>query len=142
MNSYVCDLISWRNKLEKVPSRPNFSYLSGNFSSSMARFYECLMMWYYKSISQLFGFKQLIRTPTRITNDTESLSNIIASNNCSYIKETTVVPCGIADHKLIGCVKKLSHMKFPEKTIKCRGCRSYDPPKPWTPARGWLELNL
>ena len=45
-------------------------------------------MWYYKSTSQLFGFKQLIRTPTRIANDTESLSNIIASNNCSYMETT------------------------------------------------------
>ena len=70
--------------------------------------------------------KQLICTPTRKTNDTESLIDIIASNNCASIKDTAVVPCGIADHKLIGCLRKLNHMKFLEKAITCRYYRSYD----------------
>ena len=43
----------------------------------------------FKSILQLFGFTQLILTPTRITNDTESLIDIIPSNNCASIKDTT-----------------------------------------------------
>ena len=41
MNWYVCNLISSRCKLEKVPSRPDFSFHSGNISSSIARFYQC-----------------------------------------------------------------------------------------------------
>ena len=42
----------------------------------------------------------------RITNDMESLINMIASNSCDSIKYTTIVPCSITDHELIGCVKK------------------------------------
>ena len=57
----------------------------------------------------------------RITNDMESLINMIASNSCDSIKYTTIVPCSITDHELIGCVKK--------KTIPCRDYRSYDPAK-------------
>ena len=38
MNQYACNLISSRYKLETVPSRPVFFYLSGNFSSGIARF--------------------------------------------------------------------------------------------------------
>ena len=83
----------------------------------------------FKSILQLFDFKQLIHTPSRITNDTESLIDIIASNNCASIKDTAVVPYGIADYELIGCVRKLNYMKFTEKTITCRDYRSYDPTK-------------
>ena len=83
----------------------------------------------FESILQLFGFTQLICTPTRITNDTESLIDISASNNCACINDTIVVPSGVADHELIGCVRKLNHMKFPEETITCRDYRSYDPAK-------------
>ena len=83
----------------------------------------------FRSILQLFGFTQLIRTPTRTTNDTKSWIDIIASNNCASIKNTTIVPCGIADHELIGCVREFNHMKFPKKAITCRDYRSYDPAK-------------
>ena len=76
----------------------------------------------YKSILELLGFKQLIRTPARIINDMESLTDIIASNNCASIKDTAVV-----DHEFIGCVRKLNHMKLPEKTITCRNYRPYHP---------------
>ena len=75
-----------------------------------------------KSILELLGFKQLIRTPARIINDTESLIDIIASNNCASIKDTAAV-----DHEFIGCVRKLNHMKLPEKTITCRNYRPYHP---------------
>ena len=73
-----------------------------------------------KSILQLFGFKQLTRIPTRITNDTESLIDIIASNNCASIKDSAAVPYSIADHELTGCVRK-HEMKFPEKNNYMQG---------------------
>ena len=44
MNWYVCNLISSRYKIEKVPSRPNFSNLSGNLSNSITRFNQYLMI--------------------------------------------------------------------------------------------------
>ena len=69
----------------------------------------------------------MIRSPTRITNDTQSLIDIIAVSNPAAIKDTTVVPFGIADHELIGCVRKINHIKFQTETIKCRDYKSYDP---------------
>ena len=85
----------------------------------------------FKSILQFFDFKQLIRTPTRITNGTEFLidSWSIASNNYASIKDTIVDPCGIADHELVACIRKVNLMKFPEKTITFRDYRSYDATK-------------
>ena len=69
---------------------------------------------------QLFGFTQFICTPTRITNDTESMTDI---------KGTVIIPSDIVDQELTECVRKLNHTKFPEKTITCRDYRSYDPTK-------------
>ena len=73
---------------------------------------------------QLFGFRELIRTQTRITADMESLIHIIASN-----KDITVVPWNISDNQLIECVRKLNQMKFPKKTITRKYYISYDPAK-------------
>ena len=81
----------------------------------------------FTSTSQLFGFTQF--PPNRITSDKESLIDIIASKNCDSLKDTTVVPCGITDHELIGCLRKFNHMNFPEKTVTCRDYRMYDPTK-------------
>ena len=67
----------------------------------------------------------------------ESLIDIIASNNCSSIKDITVVPCNISDNQLIECLGKLNQMKFPEKTITRKYYRSYDPAK-----RKRSEVNL
>ena len=83
----------------------------------------------FKSILQLFSFKQLIGRPTKINNYTESLIDTIASNNCASIKDTAIVPYGIAGHELIGCIRKLNHMKSPEITVICRDYRFYDPAK-------------
>ena len=43
MNWYVCNLVSSGLKPKKKPSRLNFSYLQGNFLSSIARFYYCFI---------------------------------------------------------------------------------------------------
>ena len=53
--------------------------------------------------------------------------DIIASNNCASIKNTAIVLCGIRDGEHIACIRKLNHMKFPEKIIACRDYRSYYP---------------
>ena len=66
---------------------------------------ECILLWNFnvnvlkrshyselKSILQLFGFTHLIHTQTRITDDMESLIDIIASNNCASVKDITIIP--------------------------------------------------
>lgn len=35
----------------------------------------------FKSITSFFGFKQMVKKPTRMTESTESLIDIIATNN-------------------------------------------------------------
>ena len=70
----------------------------------------------FKSILQLNGFKQIIKDPTRIDGNTKSLIDIIATNNLITIRNTAVIPCGIADHDMIGCVRKvLNKRPLPNK---------------------------
>ena len=77
----------------------------------------------------MYGFQQIIENPTRIDGDSKSLIDIIATNNNESIRETSVIPSGIADHDMIGCVRKVNFFKFETRKITCRDYRNYDPTK-------------
>ena len=81
----------------------------------------------FKSILNLFGMKKIITTPTRITNNTSTLIDIIATTHCQHIKTFCTIPSGIADHEMVGCVRKVNHIKYEPKTITCRDYRNYQP---------------
>ena len=78
-----------------------------------------------KSILSLYGFKQMIKSATRVTKETSTLIDLILTNNPHVIIDTAVIPISFSDHDLIGCVRKLNHQKFQPKTIICRSNRNY-----------------
>ncbi|XP_071944832.1 uncharacterized protein [Antedon mediterranea] len=52
-------------------------------------------------IMNIFGLKQLILTPTRITETSESTIDLILTN-CEYLHlHTSVFPCGFSDHEYV-----------------------------------------
>ena len=79
-----------------------------------------------KAIIRHNGFTQIIKEATRLTKDTRTLIDIIATNNPASIAATGVIPTSISDHDLVACIRKLNHRKFPAKTVKCRNYASYD----------------
>ena len=82
-----------------------------------------------KDIITVHGYNQLINTPTRITKESSTLIDIILTNNQSVISATGIAPLNLSDHDLIGCVRKMNHMKYQYKTITCRNYSKYDPEK-------------
>ena len=81
----------------------------------------------FKAILCLFGFKQMVDKPTRITESTETLNDIIEANNPANMIKTEVIPTSIGDHEMVGCVRKLNHASFKPRKITCRDYRSYRP---------------
>lgn len=73
------------------------------------------------------GFTQIIKEATRVTNESRTLIDIIATNRPATIADSTVIQSSISDHDLVACRRKLNHQKFSPKTIKCRDYKSYDP---------------
>ena len=70
----------------------------------------------FKDIMALYGFQQMVNQATRICESTETLIDIISTNNPESMKCTKVVPCSFSDHDLICCVRKLNHtFSHPEK---------------------------
>lgn len=80
----------------------------------------------FKDSLTVHGFTQTIKNATRITQSTSSLIDIIATNMTSVIKETTVIPITFSDHDMVGCVRKLNHVKFKPKQVNCRDYRKYN----------------
>ena len=66
------------------------------------------------------GFRQIFNTPTRVTDQTSSLFDLIYVNNNQNISYKTVIPTGISDHDLITCVRKVNNVKYESETIRYR----------------------
>ena len=54
-------------------------------------------------ITRLHGLTQLIKNPTRVTEDTSSTIDLIFVNNCHRIVTHGVQECGISDHSIVYC---------------------------------------
>lgn len=80
-----------------------------------------------KSIIQVNGLTQIIKKPTRVTKDSKTLIDIIATNNPANIVTSDVIATAISDHDMVACVRKINNKRFPKKVTKCRNYRVYDP---------------
>ena len=69
----------------------------------------------------------MIDQPTRITKETETLIDITLTNNPSSISSVIVHSLSIADHKLIGCIRKMYNIKYESKTVRSRDYKNYVP---------------
>ena len=58
-----------------------------------------------KSMFDLFGFKQTVLKPTRITATSKTLIDIILTNTPLNLIATDVIPMGIGDHEMVGCMR-------------------------------------
>ena len=72
------------------------------------------------------GFKQILNAPTRVTDQTSSLIDLIFVNNNQNISYKTVIPTGLSDHDLIACARKVNNVKYESETIRYRDYKNYD----------------
>ena len=102
-----------------------------------------------KSIISINDFKQTVKEATRITENTATLIDIIITNNPSVIVCTKTVPIAFSDHDLIGCVRKLHHLKYASRVINCRNTKNYSKElmcdelstQDWTPVYESTDVN-
>ena len=80
-----------------------------------------------KNIISSSGLKQLIKSPTRITNQSSTLIDVICSNEPQNISIAKFIPAGLSDHEMIGCVRKLNNIKQSSRDIRCRNYTNYNP---------------
>ena len=86
-----------------------------DFSAKKTTQPECKQM---KCLFKSLSFSQLINSPTRITTESSTLIDLIATNNPQNIRSSGVLSSGLSDHELIYCVRKLNWMRLPYEMIK------------------------
>ena len=69
---------------------------------------------------------QIITEPTRITEKSKSLIDVILVNNQHQIVDSGVVSLSVSDHSLIYCVLKAGVSKATPRTIEYRSFKSFD----------------
>ena len=78
-------------------------------------------------ICDLFGLKQLIKEPRRITLHSSSLIDHIATSEYRNIVESGVIKTSLSDHFLIYCIRKFrGGVKRQHKYITSRQLKNFD----------------
>ena len=95
----------------------------GDFNANYLKKNDCKEL---KDIISLHGYKQVIKKPTRVTEESSTLIDIILSNSESVLSKIAVVPLSLTDHDMIACVRKMNHVKYDYRSIKCRNYTSYN----------------
>ena len=70
----------------------------------------------------------VIAEPTRVTSDTRTLIDHIATNKPEHISKSEVIACGISDHELafVNRSMRIPKLKKDPKTINIHKLKSFD----------------
>jgi len=89
--------------------------------------YGCkLNMQILHNFMRSLDLSQIITEPTRITEQSKSLIDVILVNNEYRVVDSGVVPLSISDHSLIYCIVKAGFPKATPRTIEYRSYRGFD----------------
>ena len=81
----------------------------------------------FKRLTNLFHLKQLIREPTRITENSRSLIDLFLTSR-PELYVSSVIPIGFSDHCAIAGFRKLHRIKLPPpRFVDFRDYKNYDP---------------
>ena len=79
-----------------------------------------------KSLFRTLSFTQLIDSPTRITKDTSTLLDLIATNCPQNVSKSGVISSGFSDHEMIFFIRKINWKRFPAQMKTFRNYGNYD----------------
>ena len=79
----------------------------------------------FKSILRLYSYTQLVNKPTRVSEHSSTLIDLIATNNPSNISKVDIFPLSPSDHDMVGCIRKINNCKYLPRVIKCRNYVNY-----------------
>ena len=79
-----------------------------------------------KSIASRSGFSQMVTSPTRITEETASLIDLVLTNMPQNITKAIDCDSGCSDHCMIGTVRKLNSLRFNPRVLSCRNYKNYN----------------
>ena len=116
------------NSVERIPDEAELTIL-GDFNINVAAkkgssdFYLKRKLF---NIADLHSLEQLIKSPTRITDSSETTIDQILVNNNHRIVYSGVVQCTISYHSLVYCTVKAGVSRAVPRIIEHRSYKNYD----------------
>ena len=77
--------------------------------------------------SRMYNLSQMVQSPTRVTDSTESLIDVILSSNEQQVQETIVKPCSVSDHDIVCATLRLKNQRQKPTYITTRSFKRYQP---------------
>ena len=65
----------------------------------------------YYEFCTMFGLKQLVQLPTRITCSSSTIIDHIIASFSNRVSQQSVADVGLLDHQIIYCTRKISRIK-------------------------------
>ena len=113
------------NIILKLPNNSELILL-GDFNIDLSKKTRSPSKQLLHNFSRQFHLDQLITKPTRITETSETMIDLIFVNNSQRIVRSDVIPCSLSDHSLVFCVFKAGVTKAPPRTIEYRSYKHYN----------------
>ena len=80
----------------------------------------------FKNLCQFFGVGQLIKEPTRISDQSKSIIDLIFVSDEAKICDSGVIHMGVSDHNLIYCTWKVCKGQIGKhKSVSVRSMKNY-----------------
>ena len=79
------------------------------------------------NLCSIFNLTQVIKQPTRITESSETLIDVIFASNTSLIREAKVVPAPFSDHDLVFISLGLKKKRSKPVYVTTRSYKDFDP---------------
>ena len=92
----------------------NINFLCSEMNNDKAKKRKLLQ------VTNIYHLDQLISTPTRITERSSTLIDLLFTNTSHRVSDRGVIPSPLSDHCLIFCVIKSGVPKAPGRTIEYR----------------------
>ena len=73
-----------------------------------------------KNTIKINGLKLIIDKPTRISKDSRTITDIIASSDYSKIADKIVFPSCLSDHEFVGVIRKMHIKRFTPRKVFVR----------------------
>jgi hypothetical protein len=111
---FVLNAIAEENKETTLLGDINCDYLKDNDHRDI------------KDLFIAYGYKQLVKNATRITENSETLIDVILSNSPEVIKKCENILSSNSDHDIIAFIRKKSPPKYSSKTTTSRNYKNYN----------------
>lgn len=116
---------SFKENMERAVCENKELLITGDFNCDMATTRPSSEAKKLKRLLRSFQLTQLIDRPTRVTDSSSTLLDLVVSSAPYNIVKRTVIPLSLSDHDLVVCVRKINTIKSAPKLVECRNYRNY-----------------